>query len=127
MQSMPADRRPDASLALLADPYRFIGDQCRRFGSDVFEARILLERSICMSGAAAAEVFYDATRFTRTGAAPEPLRKTLFGNGGVQTLDGMAHRHRKTMFMGLMTSDSIAHLTALMLKEWVGAASSWAG
>ena len=127
MQSMPADRRPDASLALLADPYRFIGDQCRRFGSDVFEARILLERSICMSGAAAAEVFYDATRFTRIGAAPEPLRKTLFGNGGVQTLDGMAHRHRKTMFMGLMTSESIAHLTALMLKEWVGAASSWAG
>jgi len=124
---MPADHRPDCSLALLADPYRFISAQCRRFDSDVFEARILLERSVCMSGPAAAELFYDTARFTRVGAAPEPLRETLFGNGGVQTLDGMAHRHRKAMFMGLMTEASIASLTAMMLKEWVGAATGWVG
>ncbi len=127
MKSMPADRRPDCSLALLADPYRSISNECKRFGSDVFEARLLLETSICMSGPAASELFYDTTRFTRTGAAPEPLRETLLGNDSVQTLEGMAHRHRKSLFMGLMTRESIAGLTALMLREWVGTAREWLG
>jgi len=127
MQTMPVDHRPDSSLALLADPYRFIARECQRLGADLFEARILLERSICMTGPAAAQLFYDTSRFTRTGAAPKALRETLLGSGGVQTLDGAAHRHRKAMFMALMTPPSIARLTERMLEEWTRAARDWSG
>ena len=34
---------------------------------------------------------------------PKVVLKTLFGEEGVQTLDGKAHEHRKTTFMNLMT------------------------
>lgn len=34
---------------------------------------------------------------------PKLVLKTLFGQGGVQTLDGAAHHHRKNIFMDLMT------------------------
>ena len=52
-----------------------------------------------MTGAEAAGVFYDPARFQRAGVAPPPLRKTLFGQGGVQDLDGEHHRQRKAMFL----------------------------
>ena len=32
--TMPRDERFDSTLALLADPYRYIGNQCRRLGSE---------------------------------------------------------------------------------------------
>lgn len=39
----------------------------------MFTGRLLLRATVFMSGPAAA-VFYDCARFTRAGAAPEPLR-----------------------------------------------------
>lgn len=38
--------------------------------------------------------------------------KTLFGEGGVQSLDGEAHQHRKAMFMALMTRARVAELAS---------------
>jgi fatty-acid peroxygenase len=116
--AIPKDDRFDSSLALLSDPYRFIGDRCRRFGTDLFEARILLHRSVCMTGPVAGAVFYDRERFLRTGAAPEPLQATLFGKGGVQGLDGEAHRHRKAMFMSLMAPARIEALAEHSTAAW---------
>ena len=125
LPQMPRDPRLDSSLALLADPYGYIGKQCVELGTDLFEARLLLKRTICMTGPQAAELFYDGDRFQRAGAAPEPLRATLFGNAGVQTLDGPAHRHRKALFMSMMTGDSIAALTRRCNEEWRLAALAW--
>ena len=62
----------------------------------------MLEPALCVTGVAAARGFYDETRFTRAGAAPRFLRATLFGEGGVQGLDGTAHRHRKAQFLRLL-------------------------
>jgi fatty-acid peroxygenase len=117
--------RFDSTLALLADPYRFIGKECRRRGTDLFEARILLQPTICMTGRGAAELFYDSRRFKRAGAAPEPVRATLFGKGGVQGLDGAVHRHRKTMFMDLMTPEGTAELVALTEQSWQFSIERW--
>src|SRR3982751_4880757 len=103
MSSMPRDKSVDATLALMRDPYGFIGKRCEQAASDVFEARILLRRTVCMRGRDAARVFYDPERFMRKGAAPLRVQKTLFGVGGVQSLDGAAHRMRKAVFMQLMT------------------------
>jgi fatty-acid peroxygenase len=54
-------------------------------------------------GKEAAKKFYDPRNFKREGAMPKIVLKTLFGENGVQTLDGQAHEHRKTIFMDLMT------------------------
>src|SRR3546814_4573317 len=98
MPQIPRDNRPDATLALLNDPYRFISKQCRAYGSDLFETRLMLRKTICMTGPEAARLFYDQSRFTRHGAMIGRIQKTLLGKGGVQGLDNEAHRHRKKMF-----------------------------
>src|SRR3546814_6381456 len=103
MPRMPRDESFDSTLALLRDPYGFISKKCRRYGSDVFETRLLLRRTICMTGPEASELFYEQDRFIRRGAAPGRVQKTLFGRGGVQGLDAEAHRRRTQMCMSLMT------------------------
>jgi fatty-acid peroxygenase len=118
MRPIPRDTSFDSTLALLMDPYGFVGKRCRRYRSDIFRTRIMLRQTVCMAGPAAAQIFYDPKRFVRCGAAPEPLRATLFGKGGVQTLDGEDHRQRKSMFMSLMTPDRIAELGRLTRDQW---------
>src|SRR5690606_261093 len=93
----------DESFALLREGYAFIGNRCRQLDSDVFETRLLGQRTICTSGAAGARMFYDTERMHRQGAMPAPVKEVLLGQGGVQGLDGDPHRHRKTLFMDLMT------------------------
>jgi hypothetical protein len=51
MPSIPHDPKLDSSLALLADPYGFIARRCRKYGADLFEARIMFRSTICLSGA----------------------------------------------------------------------------
>lgn len=123
---LPRDGRIDSTAVLLAKPYDYVRDTCTRFGSDLFEARLLLRRTICMRGAEAAELFYDESRFKRRGAMPEPVRATLLGKGGVQGLDDEAHRLRKAMFMALMSDERVEKLARLVEREWLAAISSWA-
>lgn len=125
MQHMPRDPAFDSTLALLADPYRFISRRCERFGSDVFESRIMLRRTVCMSGPQAAQLFYDSRRFMRRGAAPEALRATLLGKGGVQTLDDEAHRHRKALFLAILDDEAVAQLANEVAAEWRAGAEEW--
>ena len=70
-------------------------------------ARILLEKTLCMRGLAAAQLCYDNERFTRVNAMPARVQKTLFGVGGVQDLHGQAHHHRKAMFLSVMSDEQI--------------------
>src|SRR3569623_270301 len=79
----PRDPGLDNTLALLREGYFYIPNRCRRYHSDVFKTRLLLQDTICMSGAEAAALIYDADRFVRKGAAPMREQKTLFGCGGV--------------------------------------------
>jgi fatty-acid peroxygenase len=118
MPEIPRDRAPDSSLGLLRDGYEFVGRRARRHQADVFEARLLLQTTICMLGRDAAVVFYDEGRFQRSQAAPSLLKKTLVGEGGVQGMDDSAHRHRKQLFMGLMTPNNIERLGQLVADEW---------
>ena len=127
MPHIPRDGRFDSTLAFSRDPYRFVSRQCRRFGSDLFEARIMLQKTICMVGKDAAELIYDESRFMRAGAAPSRMQKTLVGVGGVQGMDDAAHRHRKQMFMAMMTPQRVGRLGDLVDEEWRRAARRWAG
>lgn len=69
----------------------------------VVKARLLNKEVIAVYGQEAAEKFYDPNNFKREGAMPKLVLKTLFGEEGVQTMDGQSHEHRKTIFMNLMT------------------------
>ena len=104
---------PDDTLALALEGYAFIGNRCRAIGTDVFETRFMLQRTICMIGSEAARVFYDGERMQREGAAPLRVQATLFGRGGVQTLDGEIHRRRKQLFMSLLAPESVSRLVGL--------------
>ena len=110
MSSIPSAKGIDSTLALLRNPYEFIPDTCRDLEGDLFETRILFQKTICMTGAAAAEVFYSEDGLVRAGSMPKRTQRTLLGEKGIQGLDGEAHRHRKRMFMSLMASERIEAL-----------------
>ena len=115
----------DSTIALLRDPYRCISRRAAELGEDVFETRLLLRRTTCMTGVEAAGVFYDPARFQRAGAAPPPLQKTLFGQGGVQGLDDEDHRQRKAMFLQIVQPDRVEALAQSVTREWQRAADDW--
>ena len=119
MPRIPNDKNPDSTMTLMLEGYNFISDRCRRYDSDLFETRLLLQKTICMTGPEAAELFYDSERFQRQGAAPQRLLKTLFGAAGVQGLDGETHRRRKRMFMSLMTPEAVSRLAELTSRCWL--------
>lgn len=126
MPRMPRDKSPDSTMALMIDPYGFISKRCRLYGSDVFQTRIQLQTTLCMTGPEAARLFYDPNRFMRRGAAPLRVQNTLFGKGGIQTLDDGAHRNRKQMFLSLMTPERIGQLAETTADWWSVYARRWA-
>ncbi|MBD2108257.1 cytochrome P450 [Nodosilinea sp. FACHB-13] len=125
MANIPVEPGIDSTLGLLRDGYKFIGNRCDRMGTDVFQTRLRLQKTICMRGAAAAELFYDNNKFFRKKAAPPRVKKTLLGEGGVQSLDGASHRQRKQIFMGLMTPERLQQLSDLTLRHCRQYAQSW--
>lgn len=122
---IPRDRVPDSTIGVPIHGYEFIGRKCAKLGSDVIETRLLFERTICMYGEAAAEVFYDTSRFKRDGAAPGRVKKTLFGVGGVQGLDDDEHRQRKTMLMSLMAPARVQEIVATFARIMRTRAEEW--
>jgi len=125
-QPVPHDSSLDNSLTLLKEGYLFIGNRVDRYHSELFEARLLGKKVICMSGAEAAKVFYDPERFQRDGAAPKRVQKSLFGEKAIQTMDGEAHIHRKVLFMSLMTSTHQERLANLVMEQLQSSISKWA-
>ncbi|SFJ51971.1 fatty-acid peroxygenase [Thermoflavimicrobium dichotomicum] len=124
-EQVPQDQSLDISLDLMREGYLFIKNRVDRFQSDLFEARFLGQKIICMSGEEAAKVFYDPERFQRNGAAPKRIQETLFGVNAVQTMDGEAHIHRKLLFLSLMTPPHQKRLAELAMKQWQASISKW--
>lgn len=122
---VPQDHTVDNSLALMREGYQFIGNRIKQYQSDLFETRLLGEKVICMSGKEAAKIFYDSERFQRKGAAPKRVQQSLFGVGGVQTMDGEVHIHRKLLFMSLMTPEHQERLAELTMEKLEEASSGW--
>ncbi len=125
MTDIPRDDHLESSLALLGEGYPFIRDRCQRLHSNVFQARLLMQNTICLSGEQAARLFYDERHFQRAQAMPRMLKKTLLGQGGVQGLDGEAHRHRKRMFLQLLDAEAVDELVGLTERSWRQAIGQW--
>jgi fatty-acid peroxygenase len=121
----PHDRGLDSTLALLREGYMFGVNRFERLGCDLFAARLMGEEAVWIRGPEAVGMFYDDRHFTRVGAIPRRLRRTLIGDGGVQTLDGAAHRARKAMLLSLVTPIRAAELVELAEHAWLAALARW--
>ncbi len=124
---IPRERAVDSLPALLLDGYEFGTKRFRRHRSNVFEARLMLERTVVMRGPDAARIFYAPGAFTRVGATPRPVRRLLQRRGGVQMLDGPAHHDRKRMFMRLMTPGEVERIGLMCRRQWLATAKDWPG
>jgi fatty-acid peroxygenase len=125
--AIPRDRGLDSGPAMLREGYEFIGNRCRRFRSDLFETRLMLRRTVCMTGAEAAEVFYHPGRLTRRRSTPPTAVRLLQDYGSVQMLDGAEHHHRKLMFLSLMNDESLDQLARLAEEQWRASLHRWEG
>ena len=63
MAAIPRDEALDSTLALLSEGLAFISSRCDRYGTDIFETRLMLGRAICMRGEGEA-LLYGADRIT---------------------------------------------------------------
>lgn len=125
MSEIPRDASIDSSLALLSEGYRFMPDRHRRFGSDIFQARLMGRTFYCVTGAEAAEMFYTPDRFTRRGALPTSVLHLLQDKGSVATLDAAHHRRRKDMLMSLMTPQRLGEIARLAADGLRDRAQDW--
>jgi fatty-acid peroxygenase len=125
MPPIPRDDSLDSTLALLSEGYTFISKRCERYQSDIFETRLMFRKAICTMGEEAASMFYHPGRFTRKAAMPPTTLMLLQDRGSVQTMDGEDHRHRKQMFMSLMSPDSIKRLADITADQWRNRLATW--
>jgi fatty-acid peroxygenase len=116
---------PDHTMALLNEGYLFIKNRSKQGQCHLFVTHLLGEKVICMTGANAAKIFYDTERFTRKGAAPKRIQKTLFGENAIQGMNGTAHLHRKQLFLSLMESEQQQQLAVLTRAKLEAAIGVW--
>ncbi|ALC91240.1 cytochrome [Bacillus sp. FJAT-18017] len=125
VSEVPKDRSIDNSLALMQEGYEFIQNRVKQYGADLFEARILGQKAVCITGEEAVKVFYDPELFQRNGAAPKRIQKSLFGVNAIQTKDGAVHQSRKRLFMSLLSPVGVMELGQLARKRFKEASESW--
>lgn len=123
----PKTAVPDSTLSLLREGYEFIGNRCRRYRTDTFRTRLMLSDVVCMSGAQAAEFFYDGRRFSRERAMPVTVLKLLQDRGSVQQMEDESHHARKQLFMSMMEQDSLAGLVRHFSADWRNCIPTWRG
>ncbi|MBS3681393.1 cytochrome P450 [Ornithinibacillus massiliensis] len=125
-EQIPIDTGIDNTVKLLLEGYNYITNRRNQFGRDIFETRLLGgQKAICVAGKEAVNMFYDEKKLIRQGAAPKRLRQTLFGEHAIQTMDGESHRHRKELFMSLMTSERLDDIKTIMRKHLERASEKW--
>jgi fatty-acid peroxygenase len=125
---MPVLRGPqwDDTLGLALNGYAWLPALWRRGGGVAVHTRVMGQRAVALRGPDAVRFFYDERHVRRRTAIPEPVQGTLFGHGGIHTLDGARHRQRKAMFMSLLTGrDRVADLVDRVAVGWDEAVGSW--
>jgi fatty-acid peroxygenase len=116
----------DETVVLALQGYGWLPNRRRRAPDGVVVTRLAGQRVVGLCGPDAARFFYDEDHIRRHGAVPGPVQRTLFGRGAVHTLDGRAHRIRKSMFLSVMTPDRVAVLVDRAASAWDEAADRWA-
>ncbi|HLQ98494.1 MAG TPA: cytochrome P450 [Candidatus Dormibacteraeota bacterium] len=102
---------------LIHQGYNLLRELREDVDAPVVKAEFLAEDITAIYGEEAARKFYNPDNFTREGAMPKPVLKTLFGEDGVQTIDGKKHHHRKNYFMDLMTPERMEDYRKILDKN----------
>lgn len=115
----------DRTLPLLAEGYAWLPNRMRDTPGPVVRTRILGRPALALRGPEAVRFFYDERNVHRHRAIPEPVLATLFGHETVHTLDGAAHRARKSLFLPLLEPGRIAGLVDHVNAAWDDAVPAW--
>ncbi len=115
----------ESSIELMREGYLFIKNNADQFGSDLFETRLFGQKTVCIRGKEAAQIFYNPEWFQRGGATPKRVQKTLFGEQAIQSMDGEAHLHRKKLFLSLATPLHQKYLAELFMEKLMSSVSRW--
>ncbi|MET8911848.1 cytochrome P450 [Micromonospora sp. NPDC004551] len=118
---MATQRGPflDDTLGLVVGGYAWLPALWRHGGARAVPTRVMGQPALALRGPDAVRFFYDERRVRRHGAIPEPVRGTLFGKRAVHTLDGADHRHRKAMFLSVLTDPRrVAALVDQVAAAW---------
>jgi fatty-acid peroxygenase len=117
-----AHARLDRSLGVLRGGYPYLLQLRRRWSANSLELRLMGRRATVLSGPAGTRLFYDESAMRRRGAVPAPIRRTLFGSGAVHGLDDAPHKHRKALFVQLLTPAAAREIAAEAAELWPGRA-----
>ncbi|MBW1596390.1 cytochrome P450 [Streptomyces sp. JJ38] len=118
----------DSTLALAAEGYAWLPDRWRTHTGPVVRTRLLGHPAVGLRGPEAVRFFYDDRHVARRAALPEPVMATLFGRGGVQSLDGEAHRERKALLMDVVSPpERVEALAEGFAAAWEEALPGWLG
>lgn len=115
----------DRTAGLLNGGYDYLSRLRARAGRDTVPLRLMGRRATCLAGIDGARFFYDPGTFDRTGVVPPNVQKTLFGDAGVQLLDGPAHHHRKSVFVTMLDPAGSAALVERVTRAWDLATQAW--
>ncbi|WP_300438970.1 hypothetical protein [Christiangramia sp.] len=105
------------TIGVLYDGYDYFRKKFSESQKDLIEARFFFQKVVVIKGEEGAKIFYDHTKFKRNGATPKRFQKTLFGEGGVQGLDGQAHSKRKKLFMQVMNVRALKKIEKKFKKK----------
>lgn len=125
LKKFPKDKGLDHTLDLLKEGYLFIGNRANRYQTDIFQTRLIGKKVICLTGAAGAKTFYNTRLFERKNIMPRRVQQTLMGKGGVQGLDGRAHKCRKELFLSCGTEEQEKELVKAADEVWDQAIKEW--
>jgi fatty-acid peroxygenase len=112
-------------IGFFLEGYGWLPNRRRRSPGGVVQTRVLGRRVTGLCGPDAARFFYDEANIHRHGALPGPVQDTLFGRGGVHSLDGVDHRLRKAMFLSMLTGEGVGLLERYATEEWDAATETW--
>lgn len=114
----------DRTLDLVRTGYPW-GERVRG-GASVVRTRLLGRPAVVVAGPEGVRRFYDP-RLRRRGAFPLPIKLVLFGPGTVHGLDDAEHHLRKSLFLGVITPETVAALGARAEQVWESTIRDWAG
>ncbi|MBY8849439.1 cytochrome P450 [Saccharothrix sp. MB29] len=115
----------DETAIVAAQGYTWLPGLRRAAPNGVARTRVLGQRAVGLCGEDATRFFYDEDHVRRETAIPGPVQSTLFGHDAVHTLDGDAHRRRKSLFLSVLTPHAVADLTRSVADAWDAEVASW--